>query len=194
MKKGFTLLELIIVIGILAVLGTISVMVLNPGQLFAQARDTSRIQDIATLNSALGLYVSTVTSPDLNGSYANAGCAALGSVHVYAAPTTQSFTNRSTNVAVALRGITGGANGWLPIDFSSMTSFGGSPLSTLPLDPTNSGDLIYRYACDQATLTFELNGGLESARYTSGAENKLTSDGGNNNSFYEVGNDPGLDL
>src|SRR3989344_7405494 len=64
--KGFTLLELVIVIGILAVLGTVSVLVLNPAQLFAQARDTTRIQDLDTMKSALSLYLASVSSPDLD--------------------------------------------------------------------------------------------------------------------------------
>ena len=62
-QKGFTLLELIIVIGILAVLATVSVLVLNPAQLFAQDRDTTRISDLGTLRSAIGLYLSSVSSP-----------------------------------------------------------------------------------------------------------------------------------
>ena len=72
MSKGFTLLELIIVIGILAILGTVSVLVLNPAQLFAQARDTTRIQDLQTMNSALGLYVSSVSSPSLGANFLKA--------------------------------------------------------------------------------------------------------------------------
>ena len=35
MKKGFTLIELVIVIGILAILATVVVLVLNPAQLLA---------------------------------------------------------------------------------------------------------------------------------------------------------------
>ncbi|MDE2001470.1 MAG: prepilin-type N-terminal cleavage/methylation domain-containing protein [Patescibacteria group bacterium] len=190
MSKGFTLLELIIVIGILAILGAVSVLVLNPAQLFAQARDTSRISDLASLNSALGLYLSTATTPDLNGSYADSECASGvgGKYYAYATPTTNSFVGRTSATIVALRGVTGGAAGWLPVDFSSMT--GGSPLSVLPVDPSNTGDYIYRYACDAASITYELDAKLESTKYSG----NMSTDGGDNNNFYEVGNAPGLAL
>jgi prepilin-type N-terminal cleavage/methylation domain-containing protein len=41
--KGFTLIELLIVIAILAILATAVVLVLNPAQILAQARDAQRI-------------------------------------------------------------------------------------------------------------------------------------------------------
>ncbi len=80
MSKGFTLLELIIVIGILAVLGAVSVLVLNPAQLFAQARDTTRVEDMAVMRNALALYSSTVSSPKLDGPGAQS-CATMCFVH-----------------------------------------------------------------------------------------------------------------
>ncbi|MDE2001471.1 MAG: prepilin-type N-terminal cleavage/methylation domain-containing protein [Patescibacteria group bacterium] len=186
-QRGFTLLELIIVIGILAILGAVSVLVLNPAQLFAQARDTQRINDLSTMNSAIGQYLSTVTSPDLNGSYADAACAT--NYYAYATPTTNSFTvARGTATVVALRGVTGGAAGWLPVDFSAMT--GGSPLSVLPIDPSDTGDYVYRYACDATALTYELDAKLESTKYSG----NMSTDGGDNNSFYEMGTASGLAL
>src|SRR3989344_5165654 len=87
-SKGFTLLELVIVIGILAVLGAVSVLVLNPAQLFAQARDTTRIEDMSVIRNALALYVSTVSTPSMGDtadcyssadlSVATAGCQGAG--------------------------------------------------------------------------------------------------------------------
>jgi len=58
MKKGFTLLELLIVIAILAVLSSAIVLVLNPAQLLAQARDSQRLSDLSSLHSAIALYLS----------------------------------------------------------------------------------------------------------------------------------------
>jgi len=65
--RGFTLIELLIVIAILAILATVVLLVINPVQMFAQARDSQRIYDLNTLSNATALYLTTVTSPDLDG-------------------------------------------------------------------------------------------------------------------------------
>jgi len=52
-QKSFTLIELLIVIGILAILVAAIVVTLNPAQLLAQARDSKRQQDLSALNQAL---------------------------------------------------------------------------------------------------------------------------------------------
>ena len=61
MKKGFTLIELLIVIAILAILATTVVLVLNPAQILAQARDAQRISDLSSIKSAIALYLATAT-------------------------------------------------------------------------------------------------------------------------------------
>ncbi len=60
--KGFTLIELLIVIAILAILATAVVLVLNPAQILAQARDSQRISDLSSVKSAIALYLATTTS------------------------------------------------------------------------------------------------------------------------------------
>ena len=47
--KGFTLLELLIVIAIIAVLSVILVLVLNPAETLKKSRDTQRMSDLSTL-------------------------------------------------------------------------------------------------------------------------------------------------
>jgi len=55
-KKGFTLVELLIVIAILAILAAGVVVVINPGELLAQARDSTRLRDFRSLNQAIALF------------------------------------------------------------------------------------------------------------------------------------------
>ena len=183
-QKGFTLLELLIVIAIIAILAAAVLLVINPGELLKKARDTQRVSDLSSLKSAIGLYLTDVSSPDLDGSDTcgtNVWFSLVGgsgySGGIY--PT-------STASATLVDG-----NGWIPIDFTSIST--GSPLASLPIDPTNSGTLYYTYACDSTNLTYETDAKLESTYYATSTD-KDGTDGGNASTLYEVGTDPGLDL
>ena len=52
-KKGFTLIEILIVIGLIAVLAGVLVVALNPARQFSQARDAQRWNHIDTIISAV---------------------------------------------------------------------------------------------------------------------------------------------
>lgn len=52
--KGFTLIEILIVIGIIAILATTVIVAINPARQFAQARDTQRTSNINTILNAIG--------------------------------------------------------------------------------------------------------------------------------------------
>ena len=54
--KGFTLVELLVVIGILAILLAIVLIAVNPARQFAQARNTSRRSDVLTVLNAVNQY------------------------------------------------------------------------------------------------------------------------------------------
>ena len=41
-RSGFTLIELLVVIAIIAILAVVVILTLNPAQLLAQARDSTR--------------------------------------------------------------------------------------------------------------------------------------------------------
>jgi len=186
--KGFTLLELLIVIGVLAVLATATILVLNPVEILRQSRDSTRISDLASLKNAISIYVTGVDSPDLDGGtsdctslcYVNASGVSSNCGSRHGSKTTTTDTTRETD-----------ASGWLPIDFEDIP--GGSPIPTLPIDPTNNATLFYSYACDNTNKTFELNATFESTKYTS-TEDYDGTDGGDTSGVYETGTDPGLDI
>lgn len=53
-QKGFTLIEILIVIGIIAILATIVIIAINPARQFAQARDIQRVSNLNTILNAVG--------------------------------------------------------------------------------------------------------------------------------------------
>lgn len=200
-KKGFTLLELLIVIAILAVLATIVVLVLNPGETLAKSRDTQRMSDLATIKSAISLYLTTVSSPTLGASGANTSCKSGAGAGSWAAGDNihYSYSSDAPGAAITDATLDGGVgsapaaaqvtnanlaltsgSGWIPVVMDNIT--GGSPISNLPIDPINTvtsvsavtaSDLVYRYACysQGGTLAFELNANLESTAYTTTGTN-----------------------
>lgn len=56
LKKGFTLLEILLVVGIIAVLAGIVIVAINPSKQLATVRDTERKSDIKQINNALMQY------------------------------------------------------------------------------------------------------------------------------------------
>ncbi len=209
-RKGFTLVELLIVIAILAVLAAAVVIVLNPGELLAQARDSQRLSDMDTLKNALAIYIAQVATPSLGG----ATCASPttdGCCNVTGCTT--AFTGGAGATVVRTGNLVDGT-GWVPVALSGMS--GGSPIPFLPMDPTNTTTYFYAYANTVSpTNTFELNAKLESQKH----RGKMAFDGGDDNCLcggvacttanvgnmtsaeatavtcmYEVGTEPGLDL
>ncbi len=175
-------MELLIVIGILAILATVVVLVLNPAQMLAQARDSQRVSDLGSLKSAIGFYLTTADSPTVG-------------------ITRQSTSSTTCGLGGACTVVTSTAvsgAGWVGINLNNTS--GGSPLAALPTDPTNSATYQYAYAGENTNKTFELNGRLESTKY----RDLMESDGGDKNTcsgdhtdatcYYEVGTSPGLAL
>ena len=56
-NKGFTLIEILVVIGIVAILATIVIIALNPSRQFAQARNSQRVSNVNTILNAIGQRV-----------------------------------------------------------------------------------------------------------------------------------------
>jgi len=195
-KRGFTLVELLIVIAILAVLSTATVVVLNPAELLAQARDSQRMQDLASIQTALAFYISQASPIEICKGSATNGCSAGGRCMVdpvtagpFDTPGTPPVPHVSCDGIITDRTVTGTA-GWVDVPLSTLT--GGSPIPVLPIDPVNSASYFYAYKADSTTTTFKLAGRLESVKHRA----KMTTDGGVRNTcstyieptcYYEVG-------
>ncbi len=191
--KGFTLIELLVVIAILAVLATAVVLILNPAELIRQGRDSTRLSDLDSLNTALALYLA-----DVDPTTASLGICDAVSARCTAAGTSP-FTTRTACVERKGTGIGGVTlpddvdDPWVDVNFNLIS--GQSPLPRLPIDPANGTASFYAYACDNTNDWYEINANMESAKFkTGGAGDVETDDGGNKTDYYEVGNDPGLDL
>jgi prepilin-type N-terminal cleavage/methylation domain-containing protein len=166
--RAFTLIELLIVIGILAVLSVITMIVINPAELLARTRDTNRISDLSSLNSSLSMLLafhSNLNFGNPNTVYVslpsdNSNCSDLG---LPSLPSGWSYhcVNKDN-----LRKVNG--SGWIPVDLTQFE--GGSPISSLPLDPKNtyiqdltqSNDFFYTYAINSSG-EWELNAKTESS-------------------------------
>lgn len=201
--RGFTLLELLIVIAIISILFVAVVVTLNPAETLKKARDTQRVTDLSTLKTAISLYVNETPSPSMgthNKVYLSVDKAAKDATAKTPSGVDASSVAYSNFVQVATANLIGDAagSGWIPINFAGMSI--GSPLSNLPKDPVNTlaaatpanSDLCYRYVVD-ANYYFEIDATFESTYYKT-TINLDGSDGGNsvedvvnNVDLYEVG-------
>ncbi|MDP3725187.1 MAG: type II secretion system protein [Nanoarchaeota archaeon] len=194
--RGFTLIELLVVIAILAVLATAVVLILNPAELIRQGRDSTRLSDMDSLNTALALYLADVNPTTATlGACSAARCTANAGA---ASPFTVAPAQNATCPDPANTGTAVDGTGWVDVGvgvggLGSVS--GGSPLAKLPMDPVNSATNYYAYACDNTNDWYEINTAMESVKYSNAGSGDVESkDGGTNADFYEVGNDPGLNL
>jgi prepilin-type N-terminal cleavage/methylation domain-containing protein len=164
-RRGFTLVELLIVIGVIAVLVAVVILVINPAQLLMQSRDSNRITALTTVNTAIAYaqskgfslgspnvaYIS-IPDPTLTGN-ATSNCASLG---LPAIASTMYQCVSSANAAKT------DGTGWIPIALNATPI--GESLGSLPLDPVNttSSGEYYIYKTDGGV--YELQAKPEAAK------------------------------
>jgi prepilin-type N-terminal cleavage/methylation domain-containing protein len=202
-KRGFTLIELLITIGIVSVMSTVTVLTVNPAEMFKQARDAQRLNDIAILQRII--------------SYLQLGGKSIGTANtVYVS--VQDVNNQDCSAVGMPESLQGGwvyycaygtpdlinGQGWLPVDLGAplssneneiytaslgrspptIYSTGGAAVSKLPVDPSASvaNGLYYRYLTDGSSYEFVVK--FESAKYLAKAQN----DDGSDSARYETGN------
>ncbi len=186
LEKGFTLVELLIVIGILAILSVAVVVVLNPAELIKQSRDSSRMSDFAAISTAMSLYtidqpggftgsssIVYVSIPDTSNTCANLGLPTLPTGYSYACSSTSTY-----------RKVDG--TGWMPLSLSSMAT--GAPFSVLPIDPVNTTSSGNYYTYTPSGQKYEVATPFESAKYKlGGSADRASMDGGIYTGLYESG-------
>lgn len=187
LTKGFTLIELIIVIALIAFLATTVILVVNPARIFQEARDARRIADLSQMNQAVLLTMSS-SVPSLGscaGStaprcYQNVGASNCVARYVATTPAMTANTIASQSVA---------GSGWVPINLTLATL--GAPLTAWPIDQRNNGTYFYSYMCDTAGH-WEFTANMESTRYSTGTDDAEGKDGGNQDTLFEIGTNVGL--
>ena len=195
--RGFTLIELIVTIGILAIILTIVVVAINPAEQLSRSRDAKRVADLDSMKTAWNLYLAQATTTiDLSaGTEAAVGCTGNTTTTYFISRTTPTSTGHvdggATNASSSQS--LGGA-GWAPARIDQTP--GGAAIPVLPIDPKGTGttdDFYYAYACNENTDTFEFTARLESSYFRNDLDVDGT-DGGNSAVSYETGSESGLDL
>ena len=171
-RAGFTLVELLLVMGIVAVVAVAALTVLNPAQLMYQSRDSKRIQEVGDVAKAVQLFQLEQTALSLGSSSvvyislpdASSTCGS------YSLPTLPNGYTYRCAATSTYRNVDG--TGWVPLNFTTLT--GGAPLSVLPVDPrnTSASSLFYSYVTNGTSYVVRAQ--PESSKYATLASNNLS--------------------
>lgn len=186
-KKGFTLVELLISIGIIGVLSAIVVVSINPAQRLSEFRDVTRINDVKNISKALQVMMAIdetfmPCSSDTTGAsrliYSAFGFSTIPSGFTIAK--VWDATSKPKNIY----------SGWVDWYASDMTKT--PPLSLWPTDPSNGYKnervFMYTLACNNEYRRFEINTTFESNKYMEGGSKDPGAIDGGDTNLYEVGN------
>jgi len=174
--KGFTLVELLVVIAIIAILAAVVVLIINPLELTRRSRDAARLTDLANLQQAINVSLQEAT-----GDSASILCTA---------PATAPCNAESVNDGRETDG-----TGWVLADLGAQTSVS---VPILPIDPVNPNDATNHYTYCSDGNNWKIVTDLESTAQTP----KETQDGGTNttetggtrasDTLYEIGSSMSL--
>lgn len=131
----------------------------SDAEMLKRSRDAKRMSDFALLQQSINVTAQEASNSTL----------------IYCNGAASPCFGNSLNGTSASDG-----TGWVKVNIGSSRF---SPVEILPLDPINSGVFHFSYCSDGAN--WELNTVLESTQQSS----RMSSDGGDNPTMYEVGSD-----
>lgn len=170
LKKGFTIIELLIVIGILSILAITLLVVLNPAEAQKRSRDAKRLKDANTLQTIIQQYLDDSNS--------------FGST---CSTTTPCSSSASGSVDAT---VCSGTGNWLGGTSADLCNYA----KTIPTDPSNgttrtcvtgtgtTGNCIMEYKVAISGSNYEINVRQESTSN----ETKVTGDSGDSTRWVEV--------
>jgi len=147
-NSGFTLIEILVVIGIIAVLAAIVLIALNPARQFAQARNSQRTSNVNAILNAIGQYIADNqgVEPTIPGAEVNiALCQDLTPEYLPALPTDPDSGTLGADIDEAdCGGIVGGSVGYeVTQDGTTNRITVSAPLTELcSVDPCPADEII----------------------------------------------------